>query len=136
MTVLLYGDTLYFSSSVKKKPAASWLRLFPNVIREEKVPLVRDVLMNCGLEDGGDTHHRMKANCGEMLAIHQWTIDNPDKKLAELKDCWIVAVNDVRGDVCVKQPCSPDGCNRAHRAFVLELLVQKELAESWLKHDY
>jgi hypothetical protein len=121
-----HGDKeLYFSSSVRKNnPAESWLRLFPPIERTSQ--LVVKALQECGLEDGGDTTHTNKANCGEMLVMHQWAVSNPGKGLHELRDFWLVTVSRKEGHAYVKSPCDANdkGCQKVLGPMGLDVIAE------------
>ncbi|KAK0610264.1 hypothetical protein DIS24_g12099, partial [Lasiodiplodia hormozganensis] len=134
ITILHHHDRLYLSSSVKKNPPKSWLRIHTTAARNEgRMPAAEAIEIahlhghdhlphahatNLDESDHSysDTAHPCKANCGEILAIHQWAVKNPGKPLSALKNSCIVSLTKAAGKPCIKPPCI-GGC-----ANVLEAL--------------
>jgi len=111
MTIMCHNDTIYLASSVKKAPAESFLHLLPHQHRGQQ-PIIQ-LLEECGIEDPYDIHPN-RANCGEILVLHQWTIQNPNSDYREpaRTGTLIITVSGSTRTAWIKAPCPPIPCNR------------------------
>lgn len=133
VTILHTDNTLYVSSSARgASPPASWQEYLSEDSRTE-ISTTLEELDNAA---EGARHDR-RANCGEILALHQWHLDNPKSNFRELSMNGGILVtmwekNTKKGKVIVKKPYVADdpqyGCLIVLKALDL-MYVEKERKE-------